>query len=45
LFLAVTLEVADGTLSEPIARPVLEDLAIALLVFDPSQEVIVRWTP
>jgi hypothetical protein len=33
-----------STLDEPIARPVLEDLAVACLAFDPRQEVIVTWT-
>jgi hypothetical protein len=33
-----------STLNEPIARPVLEDLAVACLAFDPRQEVIITWT-
>jgi hypothetical protein len=45
LFLAVPESVFLSTLEEPIARPVLEDLGVALLVFDPQQEVIVRWRP
>ena len=44
LFLAVPASVFDSTLAEPIARPVIEDLAIALMAFDPQQEVIVKWT-
>jgi len=43
LFLAVPESVYVSTLEEPIARPVLEDLGVALLVFDPQREVIVRW--
>jgi len=43
LFLAVPASVFDSTLSEPIARPVIEDLTIALISFDPQQEVIVKW--
>jgi hypothetical protein len=45
LFLAVPESIFLSTLEEPIARPVLEDLDVALLVFDPQQEVIVRWRP
>jgi hypothetical protein len=45
LFLAVPESVFVSTLEEPIARPVLEDLGVALLVFDPQQEAIVRWRP
>jgi hypothetical protein len=44
LFLAVPESVFVGTLEEPIARPVLEDLAVALIAFDPEQEIIVKWT-
>jgi hypothetical protein len=44
LFLAVPYSVFVSTLDEPIARPVLEDLAIACIAFDPQQEVIVKWT-
>jgi hypothetical protein len=44
LFLAVPYSVFVSTLDEPIARPVLEDLAIACVAFDPQQEVIVKWT-
>jgi len=43
LFLAVPASVFDSTLAEPIAQPVIEDLAIALISFDPQQEVIVKW--
>jgi hypothetical protein len=43
LFLAVPQIIMDGLLQEPIARPVLEDLAIALFAFDPVQEVITSW--
>jgi hypothetical protein len=43
LFLAVPESVYVSTLDEPIARPVVEDLAVALMVFDPQREVIVKW--
>lgn len=43
LFLAVPESVMVGTLAEPIARPALEDLAVALIAFDPTQEVVVTW--
>jgi hypothetical protein len=44
LFLAVPESVFASTLDEPIARPVLEDMKVALIAFDPRQEVIVKWT-
>lgn len=44
LFLAVPYSIFVSTFDEPIARPALEDLAVACLAFDPHQEVIVRWT-
>lgn len=44
LFLAVPYSVLVSTLDEPIARPVIDDLAIACLAFDPHQEVIIKWT-
>jgi hypothetical protein len=43
LFLAVPESVLVSTLSEPIARPVMEDLQVAVIAFDPQQEVIVKW--
>lgn len=45
LFLAVPDDVVAGTLEEPIARPVLEDLHIALMAFNPEHEEIVKWIP
>lgn len=44
LFLAVPESVFNNILSESIARPVIEDLRVALIAFDPQQEVIVKWT-
>ena len=44
LFPAVPHSIFVSTLDEPIARPVLEDLSVACLAFDPRQEVIVTWT-
>ncbi len=43
LFLAISETVATGILAEPIAQPVLEDEAIAVVVFDPQKEEIVQW--
>ena len=44
LILAVPESVMASTFSEPIARPALEDLEVAVLAFDPKLEVVVRWT-
>jgi len=43
LFLAVPVSVFSGTMEEPIVRPVIEDMRVALLAFDAQAEVIVRW--
>lgn len=43
LIMAVPFNVLTSTLDEPISRPVLEDLEVPLLAFDPHQEVIVKW--
>jgi hypothetical protein len=43
LFLAVPNTVLLTTFDEPITRPVLEDLALALIGFDPEGEVITAW--
>jgi hypothetical protein len=43
LFLAVPEEVALTLFNEPITRPVLEDLAIKVLTFDPRREVVTEW--
>jgi hypothetical protein len=45
LFLAVPQSVFTSTLDEAIVRPVLEDIHIALVAFDPEREVIVKWIP
>ena len=45
LFLAVPYTILLSTLDEPIARPVVEDLNIALAAFDPVREEIVKLTP
>jgi hypothetical protein len=45
LFLAVPESVFVSTLDEPIARPVIEDLEVAIVAFDPREEVIVTWKP
>src|SRR5262249_38151458 len=44
LYLAVPASVFTSTLQEAIARPVLTDLGVALVAFDPQQEVVVQWT-
>jgi hypothetical protein len=44
LFLAVTAEIFDVLMDEPIARLVLEKLMIRLLVFDDGTERIIQWT-
>lgn len=44
LFLAVPNSVFVSTLEEPMARLVLKDLAVAVIAFDPQQEVIVKWS-
>lgn len=43
LFLAIPESVFTNTLDEPIVRPVMEDLHIALIAFNPQQEIIVKW--
>ena len=43
IFMAVPQSVYANTFQEPIARPVLVDQAIAVIAFDPDQEVIVQW--
>lgn len=43
LYLAVPQSVFDTLLSEQMARFVLDDLQIALVAFDPAEEVITQW--
>ena len=43
LFLAVPVEAYDATFRKPIAEPPIEDFAVALFVFDPLREEILRW--
>jgi len=43
LFLAVPEGIFASTLNEPIARPVIEDLNVAMIAFDPKREVIIQW--
>lgn len=43
LYLAVSDDVYDDILSEPVGRMVVEDLAIRLLVFHPVERRVVRW--
>ncbi len=44
LFLAVPSHVLYTTLQEAIARPVLDDLQVAIVAFDPLKEEIDEWT-
>jgi hypothetical protein len=43
LYLAIPQKALLGIFQEPIALPVLEDLGVALLAFDPAREEIVAW--
>jgi hypothetical protein len=43
LYLAVPESTYLTTLTEPIARPPLEDTEMTLLVYEPQREVILRW--
>lgn len=43
LFLAVSESVLVSTLNEPIAQPVIEDLKLCLIAFDPQREEIIKW--
>lgn len=45
LFLAIREEVYYAVFEEPIGRILLENQRLQLLLFDPEQEVIVRWIP
>mgnify|MGYP000453943940 CR=1 FL=1 len=45
LFLAISVESFEGILSEKIGELVLNHEQIPLVVFDPTQEVIVQWMP
>ena len=45
LFLAVPIAAFTSTFEEPIVRPVIEDLQIAVFAFDPQEEVIIQWKP
>ena len=43
LFLAVPHQAYENVFTEPIARPVLEDLNVRTFTFDPQKEIIVKW--
>ena len=43
LFLAVPTSIMDGLFQEAVARAVLDDLAVAVLAYDPDLEVITAW--
>jgi hypothetical protein len=44
LYLGVTTEVDAGILAEPLGRLVLTELGIRLMVFDPDERRVIRWT-
>jgi hypothetical protein len=43
LFLAVPHSVLTSTMDEPIVRPVMEDMEVSCIAFDPQQETLVKW--
>ncbi len=43
LFLAIPYSVFSSTMEEPIVRPVIEDMDVACIAFDPHQEVLIKW--
>jgi len=43
LYLAVPHTVLLNTLEEAIVRPVLEDMAVKIVSFDPTEEAIIKW--
>jgi hypothetical protein len=43
LYLAITEDTYEGIFSEPMGQIVLADGKMNLMVFNPSQEVIVKW--
>lgn len=45
LYVAIREEVYYALFEEPIGRILLENQRIQLILFDPEQEVIVRWIP
>lgn len=45
LYLAVPESTYQGILSEELGQRITQHIALKLLVFDPSQEVITRWIP
>lgn len=45
LYIAVSDVAYNKTLLEPIVRPALEDFKVALIVFQPDEERIIRWIP
>lgn len=45
LFLAVPVGAYENVFPERIARPVLAELAVPILVFQPDEERIKRWIP
>jgi len=43
LYLAVPHQVYENVFTEPIARPVIDDLNVQIFTFDPGKEQIVKW--
>jgi hypothetical protein len=44
LYMAVSREVYDEILSEPLGQAIVADYAIALIVYEPTTRRILRWT-
>jgi hypothetical protein len=45
LYLAIPKEAFDGVFQDRITQPLLAELSVPLLVFQPEVEVILRWMP
>lgn len=45
LFVAIPENAWLGIFKEPIGQLVLEELGMALVVFDPQREVLIKWIP
>ncbi len=45
LLLAVPLDAFESVWSDDVGRDVVEDEKVPLLVFNPTEEVILRWVP
>ncbi len=45
LYLAVPEEILTDIFEEPIGKLLLKNERVLLIIFDPVQEVIIRWIP